>query len=188
MIMYSHCMFMYDYPDWDFSVLFPQLYGKRQGKTRKDGARPALFLIFVLFYVFCVVLCIVCFVSFSVLFVCICVLNYCHWVATQLQLNISYHIFSRRKGRAVGWIILYCAMPSLEGWALGIMTESRTEVHRSQACFCFCVYRHSKWIVRELWPLEQTSNTDISILWHQISVVYDKNICILKEWLRCYQE
>jgi hypothetical protein len=40
---------------------------------------------------FCVV-CIVCFVSFSVLFVCICVLNYCHQVATQLQLNISYHI------------------------------------------------------------------------------------------------
>ena len=37
---------------------------------------------------FCVVLCTVCFVSFSVLFVCICVLNYCHRVATQLQLNI----------------------------------------------------------------------------------------------------
>jgi len=57
--------------------------------------------IFVLFYVFlccsmyfCVVLCIVCFVSFSVLFVCICVLNYCHRVANQLQLNISYHISS----------------------------------------------------------------------------------------------
>ena len=41
---------------------------------------------------FCVVLCTVCFVSFSVLFVCICVLNYCHWVVTQLQLNISYHM------------------------------------------------------------------------------------------------
>ena len=41
---------------------------------------------------FCVVLCIVCFVSFSVLFVCICVLYYCHRLATQLQLtNISYH-------------------------------------------------------------------------------------------------
>jgi hypothetical protein len=33
-------------------------------------------------------------VSFSVLFVCICVLNYCHLVATQLQLNISYNIVS----------------------------------------------------------------------------------------------
>jgi len=32
-------------------------------------------------------------VSFSVLFVCKCVLYYCHRVATQLQLtNISYHI------------------------------------------------------------------------------------------------
>jgi len=41
---------------------------------------------------FCVVLCIVCFVTFSVLFVCICVLYYCHRVATQVQLNISYHI------------------------------------------------------------------------------------------------
>jgi len=43
---------------------------------------------------FCVVLCIVCFVSFSVLFVFVCVLNYCHRVATQLQLNIPYHIIS----------------------------------------------------------------------------------------------
>jgi hypothetical protein len=43
-------------------------------------------------YFFCVVLCDVCFVTFSVLFVCVCVLNNCHRVATQLQLNISYHI------------------------------------------------------------------------------------------------
>jgi hypothetical protein len=31
-----------------------------------------------------------CFVSFCVLFVYICVLNYCHRLATQFQLNISY--------------------------------------------------------------------------------------------------
>ena len=61
-------------------MVFPQLWGKCQGKTCKDGARPALFQIFVLFYV---------------LFVCKCVLYCCHWVATQLQLtNISYHIKS----------------------------------------------------------------------------------------------
>jgi len=42
---------------------------------------------------FYVVLCIVCFVTYSVLFVCVCVLNYCHLVATQLQLHISYHIY-----------------------------------------------------------------------------------------------
>jgi hypothetical protein len=32
------------YPDWGFSVLFLQLWGKCQGILRKDGARPALFL------------------------------------------------------------------------------------------------------------------------------------------------
>jgi hypothetical protein len=43
---------------------------------------------------FCIVLCIVYFVSFSVLSVCICLLNYRHRVATQLQLKyiISYII------------------------------------------------------------------------------------------------
>jgi hypothetical protein len=40
---------------------------------------------------FCVVLCIVSFVSFCVLFVCKCVLYYCHRVETELQLtNIPY--------------------------------------------------------------------------------------------------
>jgi hypothetical protein len=78
---------LFAYPDWGFSVLFPQLQGKCQGKTRKDGARTTLF------QNVCVVLCIVCFVSFCVLFVCKCVLYCCHRVAAQLQLtNISYHI------------------------------------------------------------------------------------------------
>jgi len=69
MTMYSYCMFMYSYPDWGFSVLSPQLWGKCQGKTRKDGARPAFFLVavlsyvfFVLFYVFlcCSMYCVFC--------------------------------------------------------------------------------------------------------------------------------
>jgi len=53
---------------------------------------------------FCVVPCSVYFVSFSVLFVCICVLNYCHRVATQLQLNISYleYLSSTRRGQKRG--------------------------------------------------------------------------------------
>jgi membrane protein implicated in regulation of membrane protease activity len=75
-----------------FPCFFLSCKVKCQGKTRKDEARLALFLIFcVVLCIFCVVLCIVCFVSFSVLFVCMCVLYYCHRVATQLQLNI-YHI------------------------------------------------------------------------------------------------
>jgi len=70
-----------------FSVLFPKLWGKCQGITRQNGARPALS------QKCCVVLCIVCFVSFCVLFVCKCVLYYCHRVTTQLQLtNISSYI------------------------------------------------------------------------------------------------
>jgi hypothetical protein len=74
MTMYSHCVFMYDYPDWGFSVRFTQLWGKCHDKTRKDGARPALFLVVVLlyvifvFYVFlCSLYCLFCDVS------CICV-------------------------------------------------------------------------------------------------------------------
>ena len=43
---------------------------------------------------FCVLF-IVCFVTFPVFFVCICVLNNCHWVATQLQLNILYQYVRR---------------------------------------------------------------------------------------------
>jgi hypothetical protein len=94
MFMYSYCMFMYLHrASWhssatlteDFPCFFISCKGKCQGKTRKDGARPALF------QYFCVVLCIVCFVSFYVLSVCKFVLYYCHRVATQLQLtNISY--------------------------------------------------------------------------------------------------
>jgi hypothetical protein len=89
--MYFSCLvyvfLLFSYPDWGFSMLFPQLWGKCQGITGQDGARPALFLNV------CVALCIVCFVS-CVLFVCKCVLCYCHRVLTQLHLNISYHILT----------------------------------------------------------------------------------------------
>jgi len=33
----------FDYPDWGFPCIFPQLYGECQGRTCTDGARPALF-------------------------------------------------------------------------------------------------------------------------------------------------
>jgi hypothetical protein len=72
-----------------FFRAFSSVVRRRPGYiTHKDEARPALFQNFY------VVLYIVCFVSFPVLFVCICVLYYCHRVATQLRLTniyISYH-------------------------------------------------------------------------------------------------
>jgi hypothetical protein len=46
-----------------------------------------LIIMYVLFCVFCLI------VLFCVLFVCKCVLYYCHQVSTQLQLHI-YHIIS----------------------------------------------------------------------------------------------
>ena len=62
------CILRRGYPECGFSVLFPRLQGKCQGKTSQDGAQSALF------QNCCVVLCIVCFLLFYVLFVCKCVL------------------------------------------------------------------------------------------------------------------
>ena len=82
---------LFGYSDWSFSVLFPQVWGKCQGKTRKEGARPALFVFFYVLFVLCC--------SVYCLCVCKCVFYCCHRVATQLQLTniwhiVSYHIIS----------------------------------------------------------------------------------------------
>jgi hypothetical protein len=83
--LHSVCLSFYDISACFFPCFFLSCKANARVKPRKDGARPALILIFVFFYVLFV------FVSFSVLFVVICVLYYCHRVATQLQLNISYN-------------------------------------------------------------------------------------------------
>jgi len=143
MFMYSYCyvcsvlyilfsswqLAFSDYPDWGFSMLFPQLSGKCQGKTRKDGARTAIILISELC---CSMYCFVSIV-FCVLFVCKCVLYYCHRLSTQLQLtNISYHI-SHHIIYHIWYIISYhikiLRWPTAACWAAvvyGYVLQSRT--------------------------------------------------------------
>jgi hypothetical protein len=75
-------------------VFFLSCKANARVKPAKTGHGPHSSYLLCCSMYFCAVLCIVCFVTFPVLFVCICVLNYCHRVATQLQLNISYHIKS----------------------------------------------------------------------------------------------
>jgi len=86
---------------------------------------------------FCVVLCIVCFVTYSVLFVCICVLNYCHWVATQLQLNISYHIISYhiKKGRGrTSTTILKGSRQKHRSWQLNSNVKNALQQFQMKTC------------------------------------------------------
>jgi len=79
---------------------------------------------------FCVVLCIVCFVTYSVLFVCKCVLYYCHRVATQLQLNISYQIGAKFLGcQARIPVTISTELPGLRNILLSNET-TRSNKHR----------------------------------------------------------
>ena len=106
--MYFYCydcvfsLYVYIWLPWlRFSRAFSSVVRQKPGYNpqRRGTARTlpnfcvVLCIVCVVLPNFCVVLCTVCFVSFSVLFVCKCVLYYCHRVATQLQLNISisYH-------------------------------------------------------------------------------------------------
>ena len=92
MCMYYYCIFMYLHSaNWHSSAtlteVFPSFFlickANARVKPAKTGHGPNSSKIFVLFYVL--------FVLCRSVFVCKCVLYYCHRVATQLQLtNISY--------------------------------------------------------------------------------------------------
>jgi hypothetical protein len=69
-----HSLNLFGYPDWGFSVLFPQLQGKCQGIIRKDWARPTHFHICYLCCFVCYSCCFVVNLMFYVLFMCKCVL------------------------------------------------------------------------------------------------------------------
>jgi hypothetical protein len=103
MFIYSHFIFVYGYSDWGFSVLFPQLQSKCQGKSRKDGTRPSRFLVVVLFYVFVVLFYVFLCCSMYSLFCDVPCVIYVYMRTEQLPPGgysiavkyISYHIFSR---------------------------------------------------------------------------------------------
>ena len=106
--MYTYCclcILRHGYHDWGFSVLFPRLWGKCQGITHQDGARPALF------QNCCVALCIVCFVSFYVLFVCKCVL------LPPGDNPIAVNKYIKAKSRAISlhplWAFVVCCIANL---------------------------------------------------------------------------
>ena len=88
-ILFSSCQLAFsDYPDLRFfPCFFPSFKVNARVSLAKTWRGPHSSIL-----VNCVVLFIVSIVLFYVLFVCKCVLYYLHRVATQLQLNIPYHI------------------------------------------------------------------------------------------------
>ena len=88
---------------------------------------------------FCV-LCIVCFVAFSVLFVCICVLNNCHRVATQVQLNIYvYHKQSTKHTVLAERTILNVKLVGATGKQLALKGEITKYVSPDAVLVITCV-------------------------------------------------
>jgi hypothetical protein len=70
--MYMFCMLLFNFVNYVFLL----------------SCLCILIVMYIPFWVFCFI------VLFCVLFVCKCVLHYCHQASTQLQLNIPCHIIS----------------------------------------------------------------------------------------------
>jgi hypothetical protein len=135
---------------WGFSRAFssvvrqmPGWYPQRRGTVRTlPNFFVALCIFCVVLCICCVVLCIVCFVTFPVLFVCICVLKNCHRVATQLQLNISYHVIVHRNSQ------IFCAHAVVTSSPIGIVSFKQFfnfyYLHPLILHFCHCII--VKWL------------------------------------------
>jgi hypothetical protein len=112
-----HSMFMYPfgYPDWGFACFFLSCKANARVTPAKMGQGQHSSWNLCSIYCF--------FVSFCVLFVCKCVLNYCHRVATQLQL-IKYIISYQDRPKHVqcyAKINTFEKLVHLVGFAIGII-------------------------------------------------------------------
>jgi len=101
-------------------LLFPQLEGKCQGKTHKDGARTALFLVVVLFYAFFVLFYVfLCCSMYCLFFDVLCIV--CVYMCTELLPPGGYpiavkYIISYRAG--AGWTVRGSSSGKGKGFSL----------------------------------------------------------------------
>jgi hypothetical protein len=134
------CMFMYEIPWLKFFLAFSLVVKQMPWwKPQRRGTARTLPSCCCSMY-FCVVLCIVCFVTFPVFFVCICVLYYCHRVATQLQLNISYQ-YNRHVHRDFLITLYFASCSALtstvvlsSGHRAGIASGACSSVGKQNSC------------------------------------------------------
>ena len=156
MSVYSYCMFMYlHHASWPtpatLTEVFPCFFLSCKANARVKPAKTGHGLhsskIFVLFYV---------------LFVCICVLYYCHRVATQLELNILYYIKLNHfecnhitKG-VLGWVHTcnVTAYRNTVSWQCG-----RDSWPRNVSKVGYAVTLRACWVCCRYWPSHQRDDT-----------------------------